>query len=375
MLRYLTAGESHGKGLTTIVEGMPSNVFISLEEINKDMKRRQMGYGRGGRMKIETDEVEVISGIRSGLTLGSPITLYIKNLDYENWEQYMDPQTADVQTKKVTKPRPGHADLSGSIKYKFDDVRNVLERSSARETASRVAAGSIAKQFLKNFNINVYSHVISIGTISVTRRGYLVEDLRKADDSDVRCIEKEVSKLMCEEIDAAKLEGDSLGGAFEVVITGVPVGLGSYVQWDRKVDAKLAYALMSIQAIKGVEFGLGFESAELRGSMVHDEIFYKDNEYVRETNRAGGVEGGMTNGSDIVIRCAMKPIPTLYKPLKSVDMSTKKQFEATVERSDCCAVPAASVVAEAVAALVLAGEILLKYGGDSMEELIERWQK
>lgn len=375
MFRLITAGESHGKGLIGVIEGFPANVKIDIEEINKDLARRQKGYGRGGRMKIEKDRVEILSGIRGGKTLGSPISFLIENKDYENWEPYMNPIDVDREARKVTEPRPGHADLTGAMKYGFDDVRNVLERSSARETAVRVAIGSIARQLLEYFNIKVVSHVTTIGEASLQEKVEEIEKIQLAETSEVRCCDEAVETTMIEEIKRAKEEGNSLGGVFEIHVTGVPAGLGSYVQWDRKLDAKLAYALMGIQAIKGVETGYGFENAEKRGSLVHDEIFYSpDQGYYRETNHAGGIEGGMSNGENIIIRCAMKPIPTLYTPLRTVDIETKEAALATVERSDTCAVPAASVVGEMVAITVIAQEFLNKYGSDSLEEITKRWK-
>lgn len=375
MFRLLTAGESHGKGLIGVIEGFPSNVKIDIQEINKDLSRRQQGYGRGGRMKIESDKVEIISGIRGGKTLGSPISFVIKNKDYDNWESFMNPIDVDEESRKVTEARPGHADLTGALKYGFTDIRNVLERSSARETAVRVAMGSLARQLMKVFNIEVFSHVISIGTVALEEKIEDIEKIKKAEISEVRCCDDKVAASMMKEIKTAKEEGNSLGGVFEIHIKGVPVGLGSYVQWDRKLDAKLSYALMGIQAIKGVEIGYGFENARKKGSLVHDEIFYQENRgYYRGSNNAGGIEGGMSNGENIVIRCAMKPIPTLYTPLRTIDIKTKEEVLATVERSDTCAVPAASIVGEMVAITVIAQEFLRKYGGDSLEEIIKRWK-
>ncbi|MDI9476916.1 MAG: chorismate synthase [Natronincolaceae bacterium] len=376
MLRYLTAGESHGKCLTGIIEGLPSNVPIDIDKINADLKRRQMGYGRGDRMKIEQDSIEILSGVRDGKTLGSPIAFLIRNRDYVNWEQYMNPVKVEDNSKKVTKPRPGHADLSGSVKYNFTDIRNVLERSSARETAARVAIGSIAKQLMNCLGIDVISHVTAIGSASLKENIWDIDKIKNAGKSPVRCIDKNVESRMIDEIEEAKKTGDSLGGIFEIHIIDVPVGLGSYVHWDRKLDAKLAYSLMSIQGIKAVEIGEGFNNSRLRGSGVHDEIFYNpEGGYYRKTNRAGGIEGGMSNGENIIVRCYMKPIPTLYKPLQSVDIETKESFIASVERSDTCAVPAASVVGEMVAITVIADEFLRKYGGDSLEEILDRWKK
>mgnify|MGYP000977617391 CR=1 FL=1 len=375
MFRYLTAGESHGKGLIGVLEGFPANVNIDIEKINNNLARRQKGYGRGGRMKIETDKLVVLSGIRGGRTLGSPIAFLIENKDYENWQPYMDPLMADEEARKVTQPRPGHADLTGALKYGFTDIRDVLERSSARETAVRVAIGSFAQQLLELFNIQVASHVTAIGNVSVANPSCDIEAIKSAQDSQVRCYDNAAESAMIQAIKEAKEAGDSLGGIFEIIIKGLPAGLGSYVQWDRKLDAKLAYGLMGIQAIKGVEIGRGFENAQKKGSQVHDEIFYNtDKAYHRKTNYAGGIEGGMSNGEDLIVRCAMKPIPTLYKPLRTVDIESKKQALATVERSDTCAVPAASIVGEMVAITIVAQEFLRKFGSDSLEEIRKRWK-
>ncbi|MFA7411199.1 MAG: chorismate synthase [Tissierellaceae bacterium] len=374
MLRYLTAGESHGKSLVGIIEGFPSNVSIDVEAINLDLKRRQWGYGRGNRMKIESDEIEILSGLRGGRSLGSPIAFLIRNRDYENWQRYMDPLGPIDDGRAVTRPRPGHADLTGALKYRFDDIRNVLERSSARETAVRVALGSMVKQLMANFGVEVMSHVLSVGNV-VPGESNDLNEIKDADRSPVRCIDKKKEAQIIEAIDKAKETGDSLGGLFEVRILGLPPGLGSHVHWDRKLDGRLAQALMSIQAIKAVEIGDGIENSSLAGSQVHDEIFYsQDKGYYRESNRAGGIEGGMSNGEDIVVRCYMKPIPTLYKPLRSVDMESKEAFVASVERSDSCAVAAASIVAEMAAITVIGQEFLRKYGGDSLEEILERWK-
>lgn len=374
MLRYLTGGESHGPALTGMIEGFPANVAIDIDAINRDLARRQRGHGRGGRMQIETDKIRFLSGLRGGRTLGSPLSFSIENKDYENWQAYMDPGQADQEVKKVTAPRPGHADLTGCIKYDFDDVRNVLERSSARETAVRVAIGGIIRQLLMRFGIAAACHVVNIGGVAAEAAGLSAADLAKAELSPVRVVDSEAEKQMLALIDRTRAEGDSLGGVFEIVISGVPAGLGSYVQWDRKLDARLAYALQSIQGIKGVEFGQGFDCASCKGSAVHDEIYYsQDKGYYRLTNQAGGIEGGMSNGQTIRIRCAMKPIPTLYKPLRTVDIGSKQPCTATVERSDVCAVPAAAVVGEAVALTVVGEELLRKLGGDSLREIESRW--
>lgn len=382
MLRYLTAGESHGRELTAIIEGMPAGLEVVSSDIDRELARRQSGYGRGGRMKIETDRAEITSGIRHGKTLGSPIALVVKNRDWENWTEIMAPGEASLpaDSRAVTRPRPGHADLTGGLKYGHRDLRNVLERSSARETTMRVAAGSIARRLLDEFGIGVYSWVTEIGGVRGDIAGAPAALFRSAESSQVRCPDAAASKAMMAAIDKAKAEGDSLGGAFEVVLTGVPPGLGSFVQWDRKLDARCAFALMSIQAIKGAEVGMGFRVASVPGSEVHDEIFYTQKGksarfwprrpgFSRKTNNAGGIEGGMSNGEAIVLRAAMKPIPTLYKPLRSVDIETKKPFKASVERSDTCAVPAAAVIAEAVVAFEVAGAFLEKFGGDSISEI------
>jgi chorismate synthase len=390
-LRFLAAGESHGKSLIGILEGIPSGLSISAEDIDRDLKRRQMGYGRGARMKIESDHAAILSGVRWGKTIGSPVTLSIENKDWKNWIKGMSPDVADKRSiPAVTRPRPGHADLAGAIKYDQHDLRDILERSSARETAARVALGAIAKRFLAEFGIRIGSYVIQIGTIKVQRTKDILQNLEKvllchfekAERSPVRCPDKEISEKMVGLIDKMRQEGNSLGGIFQVFATGVPTGLGSYIQWDKRLDGRLAKALMSIQAIKGVEIGLGFEIAKHPGSQVMDEIFYKtesvrrkagSNEsqrfgFYRKTNNAGGIEGGMANGMPIVMRAAMKPIPTLKRPLRSVDIMTKKPVEATYERSDTCAVPAAGVIGEAMVALTIADVFLEKFGGDSMAE-------
>lgn len=380
MFRYLTAGESHGPQLTAIIEGLPAGLFLSEEKINIDLARRQGGYGRGGRMAIEKDQVEILSGVRWGKTIGSPITLCVKNRDWENWQEKMSPyeQFRD-DSISVTRSRPGHADLPGAIKYGHHDVRNILERSSARETAIRVAVGSVARAFLGHFSIDVCGFVSELGGIKAQRPQSLpLADLRQiVSSSEVFTCDSESESRMKALIDEVKVAGDTVGGVVEVIASGVPAGLGSHVQWDRKLDARIAMAMISIQAFKGVEFGLGFGTAAITGSHVHDEIFYdaarisKGNPtgYFRQTNNAGGIEGGITNGEDIVVRAAMKPIPTLYTPLRSVDIVTKEPFEATVERSDVCAVPAASVIAESVLAIELADAFMLKFGGDSMDEI------
>ena len=405
--RYITAGESHGKALIGILEGIPSGLSISAENIDRDLKRRQGGHGRGGRMKIESDHAEILSGVRWGKTIGSPITLLIENKDWANWQEVMSSDNPPIPPFSkggkggfVTRPRPGHADLAGAIKYDSHDIRNILERSSARETAMRVALGAIAKKFLSEFNIKVGSHVIQIGKIKVQSSKFirhggqssekkLLSIFEKAEKSPVRCPDEEASKKMVKLIDKAVREGNSLGGIFEIFVIGVPVGLGSHIQWDRRIDGRLAQALMSIQAIKGVEVGLGFEMSGRFGSEVMDEIFYAPPHpplakggsrggnipwprilgFYRKTNYAGGIEGGMTNGMAIILRAAMKPIPTQRKPLQSVDIITKETVKAAYERSDICAVPAAGVIGEAMVALTIADAFLDKFCGDSIAEI------
>jgi len=379
VLRYLTAGESHGPQLTAIIEGLPSGVTLDSAQLDRDLARRQKGYGRGGRMKIETDTVQILSGVRWGKSLGSPVTLAVQNRDWENWHQRMSAAAADrMDNCAVTRPRPGHADLTGALKYAHADVRNVLERSSARETAVRVAVGAVAKAFLAEFGIAVGGYVSEVGPVKADPPDLPLTALwEAAANSEMFCCDQAAEMHMKQVIDAAKAEGDTVGGVIEVQVVGVPPGLGSHVQWDRKLDARLAMALMSIQAIKGVEVGIGFDAARNPGSQVHDELFYDAGRletggfgpYYRTSNRAGGIEGGMSNGETIVLRAAMKPIPTLYKPLKSVDMQTHEPFEAAVERSDTCAVPAALVVAEAVVAIEIASAFLEKFGGDSLMEI------
>lgn len=381
MLRYLTAGESHGKGLLGIIEGMPAGVVISKEEIDRELKRRQQGYGRGGRMKIESDEVEILSGIRWGKTLGSPISLFIKNRDWSNWEKGMSSDPQDKESiPPVTRPRPGHADLAGFLKYNHDDIRNVLERSSARETAIRVAIGAVAKQLLKHFNIKIGSFVTSIGfakkdiETAMLSSQALLELSEKAENSKVRCPFEEYEEEFISAVDTAIKKGDSIGGSFVVFATDVPVGLGSYVHWDRKLDGKIAQGFMSIQAIKAVEIGDGVKLGVRFGSEVMDEIFYEEGRFLRNTNHMGGIEGGMTNGMPVIVKATMKPIPTLRKPLRSVDIFSKESVEAAYERSDICAVPAASVIGEAVLAWHIAEAILEKFGGDSIEEVLMNFE-
>ncbi|GAB6076308.1 chorismate synthase [Desulfurobacterium crinifex] len=380
MLRFFTAGESHGKGIFAYLEGIPANFEIDFDFINNELSRRQKGYGRGGRMKIEKDRVEFLSGVRLGKTLGSPILMAVWNRDYKNWEEIMKPEPGELpEDKKVTRPRPGHADLSGILKYNLSDVRNVLERSSARETAGRVAAGALCKDILRRLGIEIGSYVTSIGSVEIPKEklkelSYL-ERFENAENSEVRIPMRdlELEKKFKEEIDRAREKGESLGGVFEIFAVGVPVGLGSHTQWDKRLDGKIAQAIMSIQAIKGVEIGIGFEVARKFGSQVHDEIFYSDRKgFYRETNRAGGIEGGMTNGEPVIVRAAMKPIPTLYNPLRSVDIKTRESFEASIERSDVCAVPAAAVVGEAMLAITLLSAILEMFPADEFIRL-KRW--
>lgn len=378
MFRYLTAGESHGPQLTAIVEGIPAGLKLTEEEINKVLARRQGGYGRGGRMLIETDRARILSGVRWGETMGSPITLVVENSDWVNWEKRMSPYGEDRdESIRVTRARPGHADLPGAMKYDQSDVRNILERSSARETAVRVAVGAVAKAYLSRFGIAVTGCVVELGGVKAVRPDLGVKALQEAiAASPLYSYDPRADLEMIAVIDKAKAAGDTLGGVVQVRVTGVPVGLGSHVQWDRRLDARLAGAVMSIQAFKGVEVGAGFDAARNPGSLVHDEIFFdaqrvargEQSGFYRKSNNAGGLEGGITNGEEIVVSGAMKPIPTLYKPLQSVDILTKEPFEATVERSDVCAVPAASVVAEAVVAIEVASAFMDKFGGDSVAE-------
>ncbi|KFZ41827.1 chorismate synthase [Anoxybacillus flavithermus] len=377
-MRYLTAGESHGPQLTTIIEGVPAGLTLLAEHINEDLARRQKGYGRGRRMQIEKDEVKILSGVRHGKTLGSPITLVVENRDWKHWTSIMgiEPLADDTEEvkRKVTRPRPGHADLNGAIKYGHRDMRNVLERSSARETTVRVAAGAVAKRILSELGIRIASHVVEIGGVKAEHTAYtsLEELQRVTEQSPVRCFDSEAEKKMMAAIDEAKEKGDSIGGIVEVIVEGVPVGVGSYVHYDRKLDAKIAAAIVSINAFKGVEFGIGFEAARRFGSEVHDEIIWsKEMGYTRKTNRLGGFEGGMTTGMPIVVRGVMKPIPTLYKPLMSVDIETKEPFAASIERSDSCAVPAASVVAEAVVAWEIAKAIVEQFGQDRIDLIMQ----
>lgn len=375
LLRFLTAGESHGQALTAIIEGFPAGVSLDIDYINRQLAKRQGGYGRGKRMVIEKDQVQFLAGLRDGKTLGSPITMLIWNKDWENWQEIMRGEAgADVDKQKITRPRPGHADLAGTIKYGYTDLRNTLERASARETAIRVAVGALAENLLKLFNISIFAHVVSIGGIKAqVDYNNLREELY---ETPLYCTDEKATKKMIQLIDGAREEGDSLGGVVEVVVDNLPPGLGSHVHWDRKLDGCLAGAIMSIQGFKGVEIGMGFAGAELRGSEVHDPIGYEQGRgFYHYTNKAGGLEGGMTNGEKIIIRGAMKPIPTLYKPLESVDFFTKEKYLASVERSDVCAVPAASIVAQAAVAWEIARIFLEKFAGDHQAEIQENYQR
>ncbi|MFN3598831.1 MAG: chorismate synthase [Aquificaceae bacterium] len=378
MIRFFTAGESHGKALLCFLEGIPANLGLSAEYINKELGRRQRGYGRGGRMKIEEDRVEFLSGLRFGKTIGSPISMVVWNRDWENWKEKMAYE-GEIPNSVVpfTKPRPGHADLAGGIKYNQRDLRNILERASARETAARVAVGAVCKRFLEEFGIRIGSYVVSIGPLQPKiEEEDLIKRHELAEHSEIRFPDSSKDEEFKKLIDEVKERGESLGGVFEVFAVGVPPGLGSHIQWDKRLDGRIAQAMMSIQAIKGVEIGLGFESAKRFGSQVHDEIGYSEEKgYLRYSNNLGGIEGGISNGMPILVRCAMKPIPTLTKPLRSVDIQTREEVKAGKERSDVVAVAAASVVGEAMLAIVLADALLEKLGGDFMEEVKDRFQR
>ena len=374
-MRYLTAGESHGPRLTAIIEGVPAGLPLTADYINAELKRRQGGYGRGARMKIESDQVEITSGVRHGLTMGGPITLNVTNLDHQKWLEIMSAADVDEKKKglrKITKPRPGHVDLVGGMKYRFDDLRNSLERSSARETTMRVAVGAVAKRLLEEIGVEVASHIVTFGGIDIDVPADLTvaEIKERAAQSEVSIVNPEREEEIKSYIDQIKKDGDTIGGVIETIVGGVPVGLGSYVQWDKKLDAKIAQGVVSINAFKGVEFGVGFEAGRLKGSQGMDEILWSEEDgFTRRTNNLGGFEGGMTNGQPIVVRGVMKPIPTLYKPLMSVDIETHEPYKATVERSDPTALPAAGVVMESVVATVLATEVLEKFSSDNLEEL------
>ncbi len=375
MLRFVTAGESHGPGLTLIVDGLPAGVPVDLDAVDAELRRRQGGYGRGGRMQIEHDSVEALGGLRHGRTLGSPVSLLIRNRDHANWSDVMSPRPQGggaVARRALKAPRPGHADLAGALKYQTEDLRNVLERASARETAARVAAGALCRALLAPAGVHVRSHVVRIGAAALAAHAAPAwADLEAVGGSPVHCVDPVVGAAMVREIDAAKRAGDSLGGIFEVVAQGVPAGLGSFAQWDRRLDGRLAQALMSIPAVKAVSLGAGFEAAERPGSRFHDEIVYDDaHGLTRPSNNAGGLEGGVTNGEELRAQAIVKPIPTLLTPLRSLDLRTKQPRAAGIERSDTCVVPAAGVVGEAMLAFVLADALLEKFGGDSLDELL-----
>ena len=375
-LRFLTAGESHGKALVAILEGMPAGLAITEDYIERDMRRRQGGYGRSKRQQLEVDRAELVSGVRHGLTLGSPIAMLVQNCVWEDWQEVMQVGPYDGEPKKVTRLRPGHADLAGAMKYGFDDVRNVLERASARETAARVAVGAVCRRFLEEFGVDIHSHTVSIGDVNAASDGEL--DWSAVEESAVRSSEAQAEGRMVAAIDAAREAGDTLGGVFEMVATGVPIGLGSHVMWDRKLDGRLAQAVMSIHAVKGVEIGGGFAVAAGPGSEAHDVIVpeaqWDGRPWRRASNRAGGLEGGMTNGEPVVVRGALKPISTLSNPLPSADLHTGEEIQAHYERSDICTVPAAGVVGEAMVAIVLAGAMLEKFGGDSLAETMRAFE-
>ena len=370
-LTFTTAGESHGPGLVAIVEGLPAGLVLEREALDREMARRQLGHGRGGRMKIESDSVEIRSGVRHGRTLGSPVAVLVANRDYPNWEERMNPWPVEAEVEESHLPRPGHADLAGLQKFGFTDVRNVLERASARETAARVAAGSIAKELLRALGVSVHSHVIQIASVSAPERDRLgPEDFEGVDDSPVRCLNADASEAMVAEIDRLRKENESLGGKFEVRAFGLVPGLGSHVSWRQKLDGRLAQAVCSIQSVKGVSLGEAWDVSGRPGSEAHDEIFYDDERgWVRETNRAGGLEGGMTNGEPLVVQAAIKPISTMTQPLRSVDTETKEPAQAMRERTDSTVVPAAAVVAEAMVALTLASAYREKFGGDHIDDV------
>jgi chorismate synthase len=371
-LRLITSGESHGPGLTCIVEGLPAGLELERAAIDRDMQRRQLGHGRGGRMKIERDSAQVTGGIRHGRTLGSPVALQVINRDFANWEERMNPWPVEAEVPEVHLPRPGHADLVGTQKYKLSDVRNVLERASARETAARVAGGALARAFLRVVGVEVRSHVVQIGTVHAPPRDDLTAgDFEGVDDDPVRCLDPEASRAMVEHINVQRKANESIGGVFEVIAFGLTPGLGSHVSWEERLDGVLAGAICSIQAVKGVSLGDAFGVAGLPGSQAHDEIFWSEERgYYRETNRAGGLEGGMTTGLPLVVRGAMKPLPTLTQPLRSVDIATHEPAQALRERTDSCTVPAAGVVGEAMVAFVLADAYRRKFGGDHIDDVV-----
>jgi len=370
-LRVVTAGESHGPGLTTIVEGLPAGLELEREAVNRDMARRQLGHGRGGRMKIERDTAEITAGVRHGRTLGGPVALQVANRDYANWEERMSPWPVEADVPEVHLPRPGHADLAGTWKFGFSDVRDVLERASARETAARVAGGALAKAFLRAVGTEVVSHVTQIASVRAPERDDLAfDDFAAVDESPVRCLDAEAGSAMVQEINVLRKRNESLGGVFELRAFGLAPGLGSHVSWEERLDGRIGMALLSIQALKGVGLGDGFDLAGRPGSEAHDEIFYDDERgYHRHTNHSGGLEGGMTTGEPLVVRCAMKPLPTLTKPLRSVDIATRQPAQALRERTDSCVVPAAGVVGEAMLAIVLASAYREKFGGDHIDDV------
>jgi chorismate synthase len=380
-LKIITAGESHGPGLTCVVEGLPAGLELDRDLIDRDMARRQLGHGRGGRMKIERDRAEVTGGVRHGRTLGGPVALHVSNRDFANWDERMNPWPVDAEVAEVHLPRPGHADLVGTWKYRLTDVRNVLERASARETAARVAGGALAKAFLRTLGVEVRSHVVQIGSVSAPARAraLALDEFEGVDEDPVRCLDAETSRAMVQHINIQRKANESLGGVFEVVAFGATPGLGSHTSWETRLDGRLAGALCSIQAIKGVSLGDAFDVAGRPGSQAHDEIFYSDERgFYRETNHAGGLEGGMTTGEPLVVRAAMKPLPTLTKPLRSVDIATHEPAEALRERTDSVTVPAAGVVGEAMVAFVLAGAYRDKFGGDHVDdvrEALERYEE
>ncbi len=370
-LKLITAGESHGPGLTCIVEGLPAGLKLDREALDRDLARRQLGHGRGGRMKIETDRADVTAGVRHGRTLGGPIALQVRNRDFANWEERMNPWPVEAEVPEVHLPRPGHADLVGTQKYGLSDVRDILERASARETAARVAGGAVAKEFLRALGVEVFSHVLQITSVTAPRREHLTpEDFEHVDESPVRCLDADASRAMVNEINALRKQNESLGGVFEVQAFGLVPGLGSHVSWEERLDGRLAMAILSIQAMKAVAIGDGYEVAGLPGSLAHDEIFYDEQRgYYRETNHAGGIEGGITTGDPLIVRGSMKPLPTLTKPLRSVDIDTHEPAQALRERTDSCTVPAAGVVAEAMVAFVLADAYRGKFGGDHIDDV------
>lgn len=377
MLRLLTAGESHGPALVAIIEGLPAGLPVSQEALDRDLRRRQVGYGRGERMKIEQDQARLLSGVRFGKTLGTPVALLIENRDWPAWQERMAPLgTPPAGLEQVTLPRPGHADLAGYYKFGFSDLRDVLERASARETAARVAAGGLARRLLQEFGVKVFSHVLSLGPARAKLEELEWEEIHlRAEASPLRCADAQAEAAMKTAIDQAAQQGDTLGGVFQLIAVGVPPGLGSYAQWDRRLDGRLAGAVMSIPAVKGVEIGLGFQAGQLPGSRVHDEILLgPQGRLTRATNRAGGLEGGLTNGQPIVMQAAMKPIPTLRQPLRSVNLESRQPASAAQERADVCALPAAGVVAEAMCCLVLADALLEKFGADSLDDMKTAWQ-